>query len=81
MRRADVRFVVASNADLVQRMREGRFREDLFYRLHVVRVDVPPLRDRVGDVALLATAFMARWSEAYGLPRVELTEAALACAS
>src|SRR5947209_2200897 len=78
VRRADVRFVAASNADLTQLIHARKFREDLFYRLHVVRIDVPQLKDRVGDVALLTASFIARWSETYGLPRVELTDAALA---
>jgi DNA-binding NtrC family response regulator len=57
---ADVRVVAATNADLAGLARAGRFRADLHYRLNVLRVEVPPLRDRPGDVALLAAHFLAR---------------------
>jgi two-component system response regulator HydG len=60
--RADVRVVAASNRDIKREIAEGRFREDLFYRLNVIPIHVPPLRDREGDVALLAQHFLARFS-------------------
>ncbi len=53
----DVRVVAASHVDLQEAVRQGRFREDLFYRLNVLRLEVPPLRERDGDVALLARHF------------------------
>jgi two-component system repressor protein LuxO len=56
----DVRFVCATNRDPLEEVRAGRFREDLYYRLHVVPVQMPPLRDRGEDVALLAQAFLVR---------------------
>ena len=56
----DARVVAATNADLKQAMREGRFREDLYYRIGVVVIPVPPLRERGDDVDLLATAFLQR---------------------
>ncbi len=59
-RRADVRVILATNADLEAAVREGRFRQDLFYRIHVVVIDVPPLRDRVADIPHLARAFLER---------------------
>ncbi len=56
--KVDVRIVSATNADVQEQMRQGTFREDLYYRLNVFSLDLPPLRDRVGDVPLLATHFM-----------------------
>ncbi|MHC4661557.1 MAG: sigma-54-dependent transcriptional regulator [Planctomycetota bacterium] len=62
----DVRIISASNQDLQAKVASGEFREDLFYRLHVVSVHVPPLRKRVGDVPLLADFFRARFAEENG---------------
>jgi NtrC-family two-component system response regulator AlgB len=53
-RRANVRFIAATNIDLEKAVREGRFREDLFYRLNVIQIEIPPLRDRPDDVVVLA---------------------------
>jgi DNA-binding NtrC family response regulator len=74
----DVRFVFASNVDLAAAVRAGTFREDLFWRIRVVAVALPPLRERSGDVALLAQAFLERFRAEYGRPRLELSPAALA---
>ncbi len=58
----DVRVVAATNRDLTQLIEDGRFREDLFYRLNVIRLDVPPLRHRSSDVPLLAAYFLRRYA-------------------
>ena len=62
----DVRIVAATNQDLERAVMEGRFREDLFYRLNVVHVFVPPLRERTGEIPLLATYFVERYAKLYG---------------
>ena len=64
----DVRIVAATNKHLMEEVRAGRFREDLFYRLNVIRIDLPPLRDREGDVELLARCFVERFAESFGKP-------------
>jgi two-component system response regulator GlrR len=76
-RRADVRVIAASNADLFAAMREGRLREDLFFRLCVCPVEVPALRDRPEDIAPLLEQFTARYAIAYGLPQITFTAEAL----
>jgi two-component system nitrogen regulation response regulator GlnG len=63
----DVRIVAATHRDLYQLVEEKQFREDLFYRLNVIKVDVPPLREREGDIALLAEFFLQRAQEDFGL--------------
>jgi len=61
--RVDFRLVAATSRDLTRRIEEGEFREDLFYRLRVVTVDLPPLRERPKDIIPLATHFLARYSD------------------
>jgi two-component system nitrogen regulation response regulator NtrX len=74
----DVRVVASSNRDLATEIAAGRFREDLFYRLNVVPIRVPPLRERREDIPLLARHFMMRSAEAAGLTPREFGEDALA---
>jgi two-component system, NtrC family, response regulator AtoC len=73
----DVRVVAATHRDLKRAVAEGRFREDLFFRLNVVPIDVPPLRERVEDVSALAEHFIARFCGELGRATVRLDPAAL----
>jgi len=61
--KVDVRIIAATNVDLRQMMEEGRFREDLFYRLHVISIQLPPLRDRKDDIPLLVHHFLDKYGE------------------
>jgi DNA-binding NtrC family response regulator len=75
--RLDVRVIAASNADLQDRIRQGRFREDLFYRLNVVPVRVPPLRERPGDVPLLVHHFIDKICRQEDVPAKRISREAL----
>jgi DNA-binding NtrC family response regulator len=73
----DARLIAATNRDLEEEVRRGQFRSDLFYRLNVIAIHLPPLRDRLDDVPLLAEAFLARVADQRNEPRKELSQAAL----
>jgi two-component system response regulator PilR (NtrC family) len=74
----DTRIVCATHADLEQAVRDGDFREDLFYRVHVISLRVPPLRERGGDVAAIADHILARLGDEYQTGAVTLTDDAYA---
>ncbi|HEY7170968.1 MAG TPA: sigma 54-interacting transcriptional regulator [Vicinamibacterales bacterium] len=75
--RVDVRVLAATNADLEQRVAEGKFREDLYYRLSVIRIHVPPLRDRREEIPHLSTYFLREASERLGKPDIQLSSEVL----
>ncbi len=72
--KTDVRIVAATNVDLLKAIEQGRFREDLFYRLSTIPIKVPPLRERGADVQLLFRKFAADCAEKYHMPAVQLSE-------
>ena len=75
--KVDVRIVSATNKDLVEEMKHGRFREDLFYRLKVVTIHMPPLRDRKEDIPDLASFFLQKFNSNFGKNVVKIDEAAM----
>jgi DNA-binding NtrC family response regulator len=75
--KVDVRVLAATNADLEQRVAEGKFREDLYYRLSVIRIHVPPLRDRREEIPHLSTYFLREASERLAKPDTQLSSGTL----
>lgn len=76
VRKTDVRIVAATNVNLRKAISEGRFREDLFYRLNTIPIQMPPLRDRGEDILLLFRLFAMQTAEKYHLPKITLAEEA-----
>jgi two-component system, NtrC family, response regulator AtoC len=76
-RTVDVRFISATNRPLEELVRAGKFRSDLYYRLRVVTIDVPPLRTRDGDVEMLAEHFLALHARRYGRAGMRFSERAI----
>src|SRR5690606_31406810 len=72
--RADVRIIAATHQDLEQQVRDGRFREDLYHRLNVVRIEIPPLRERREDIRALAERFLDAAAAELGVERKHLSE-------
>ena len=72
--KTDVRIVAATNVNLTQAIADGRFREDLYYRLNTVPIQIPPLRERGEDVLLLFRKFAGDFAEKYRMPAIQLTE-------
>jgi transcriptional regulator with GAF, ATPase, and Fis domain len=75
--RLDIRVIAATNRDLAARVQEGKFREDLYYRLNVVPIEMPPLRKRPTDITLLAAHFMEKICKTEGIARKAMTPEAL----
>ena len=75
--KVDVRVIATTNRDLAAWVEEGKFRQDLYFRLNVIPLTLPPLRERGGDVELLARFFMEMYSKDYGIANVSLSSSAL----
>lgn len=74
IRKTDVRIVAATNVNMHKAISEGRFREDLYYRLNTIPIQMPPLRDRGDDILLLFRLFAMQMAEKYRLPKIMLTD-------
>ncbi|CAA7195725.1 sigma-54 interaction domain-containing protein [Chryseobacterium potabilaquae] len=77
VQKTDVRIVAATNVNMMKAIQDGRFREDLYYRLNTVQIDMPPLRERKGDIHLLFRKFAIDFAEKYRMPELELEPSAV----
>ncbi|KPE51462.1 sigma-54 interaction domain-containing protein [Chryseobacterium indologenes] len=77
VQKTNVRIVAATNVNMMKAIHDGRFREDLYYRLNTVQIDMPPLRERKGDIHLLFRKFAIDFAEKYRMPELELDPAAV----
>lgn len=75
--RVDVRIIAATNASLQDKISKGEFRKDLYYRLNVVPLEIPPLRERMGDIQVLLQHFMGQFAREHGLPEASFSKLAL----
>ena len=78
VQKTNIRVVAATNVNLLQAVADGKFREDLFYRLSTVQIHIPPLRDRGTDIRLLARKFAADFAERYRMPAITFSDEAMA---
>lgn len=76
VQKTNIRIVAATNVDMIKAVEEGRFREDLYYRLSTVLITIPPLRDRGNDMALLARKFASDFAEKYRTPAIQFDDTA-----
>jgi len=77
MQKADVRIVAATNLNMTEAIKKGKFREDLYYRLSTIEIHVPPLRDRKNDIHLLFRKFASDFAQKYNMPAIQLDEEAI----
>jgi len=73
----DTRIILASNRNLAEEVKHGRFREDLYYRINIVTIELPPLRDRVGDIPLLARHFLQVYAALHNKEKLDFTDEAM----